>query len=242
MESGAVRLYGGAFNGRTPPKRARRAPAFDSARCIQDAPRRFVDDLLGDGISEFVPAALHRTSGGTCEALVAAVVDESAPSTLREMAAEALIFAAAAGHVTVESVAEHLVACIDAIPDKAGSALGGWFVSMALDLGAAHLAPRLRAAFARGAIDTLLVGVHDVTDEASAGGWSTPQWLREHLEHAERDDIHSWLSGWAWFNEPVGAKSTASTRPSSRAVKPPKRGRKSKRKAKRGKRKGGRRR
>lgn len=166
-------------------------------------PEALVDQLLGQGVSALLPAALYRTSGGSSEEIERLAADPLVAMPCRDAALGALVLGALEDEERRRAVLELFGAFLTE-PDRTIADMD--FVShvanRALDLYPAPIMPAIEQAFRKGRIDPFTIALADferVLEEDEQAVLAASRQASQELLPA---DPHRYLTRWADLEQP----------------------------------------
>lgn len=163
-------------------------------------PEDVIDELLGDAITELLPAVLWRTSGGETNGLRRLLEDRSAYGFCRGAAAEALSWGALFGDLDHEAIESYLLALLD---DETFAEPGdpAWYCVFhsVLDLYPQAHEDRLREWIRTADIPSYETPEGDLDWTLREPREQALAWKREEATRRLPTDVHGYLSHWAGF-------------------------------------------
>lgn len=160
------------------------------------------EKLLGLAVAELLPAALHRTRGGSHESLRALAADPSVAMGCRDAALGALAFGAL---VEPDARADvlGLFGAFLSEPDRriADMEFVSHVASRALDLYPAEIMPTIEQAFRKGRVDPFTIALADFERLMAADEQEVLADSRRALDELLPADVHGYLTRFAAFPE-----------------------------------------
>lgn len=163
-------------------------------------PEDVIDELLGDAVTELLPAVLWRTSGGATDGLRRLLEDRSAYGFSRGAAAEALAWGALFGDLDHEAIETYLLGLLgdETFADHGDPAWYCVFHSV-LDLYPKAREDRLREWARSGRIPAYETPEQDLDWTLREPREQALAWKREQAARRLPGDVHGYLSRWAGF-------------------------------------------
>lgn len=169
---------------------------------IATLPEDILDKLFGDMITEDFPWIFYATCGGSIERLKEHVLDKTAYVYSRGAAADAIVYAVVADAIPREHALEFFTALFTGNEAEEDSDFWSAIASRISDLYPEEAMDVIRRGFENGLIhedyidyewfeETLRKGKEQVLERTK----------REMRSKLDREDIHSYMSWWASFNE-----------------------------------------
>ncbi|MFO0754639.1 MAG: DUF1186 domain-containing protein [Thermodesulfovibrionales bacterium] len=161
-----------------------------------------LDDLFGDMITEDFSWIMYATSGGSVERLKELVLDRKAYVYSRGAAADAIVYAAVDGAITRESAIEFFTALFTG--DEADEYSDFWssIASRISDLYPEEAMDSIRKGFENGLIHEGYIDYEWFERTLRQGKEQVLEQTRQELgAKLDREDVHSYMSWWASFNE-----------------------------------------
>lgn len=163
-------------------------------------PEDVIDELLGDAITELLPAMLWRTSGGETDGLRRLLEDRSAYGFCRGAAAEALAWGALFGDLDYEAIETYLLGLLD---DETFAEHGdpAWYCVFhsVLDLYPLAHEDHLREWIRTARIPSYETPEGDLDWTLREPREQALAWKREQAARRLPADVHGYLSHWAGF-------------------------------------------
>ncbi|MFZ5998091.1 MAG: DUF1186 domain-containing protein [Nitrospirota bacterium] len=161
-----------------------------------------LDQLFGDMITEDFSWIFYATCGGSVERLKELVLDKAAYEYCRSAAAHAIVYAAVDGAITREAALEFFTMLFTGDEAEDGSDFWSFIASNISDLYPEEAMDVIRKGFEDGLIHEDFIDYEWFEETLRKG-------KEQVLERTERDmrarlgkeDIHSYMSWWASFNE-----------------------------------------
>jgi hypothetical protein len=165
-------------------------------------PSDICNELLGDTITEDLPALLYSTYPGSPDAIKGLIMDSKADEYCRGSAANALAYAVAGGLLDRKEVLDYLAGLLDGARSPGEEGFWSQIASVILDLYPSDHMVVIRRAFDRGVIDESMIDLECFTEELEK---SSPtkclKNLRKEMAHRMPENIHGRLEKWAGFQE-----------------------------------------
>ncbi|HAM53698.1 MAG TPA: hypothetical protein DCP92_24520 [Nitrospiraceae bacterium] len=179
----------------------REAKAHNVIVKIATLPEKVLDGLFGDMITEDFSWIFYATCGGSIERLRELVLDKTADEYCRGAAAQAIVYAVIGGVVTREAAIRFFSSLFTGSEASEGS---NFWSSIATKI--AHLYPEeamgvIRKAYEEGLIYDGYIDYGSFEKALTEGRDKVLEWTRREMERRLNvDDIHSYMSWWACFN------------------------------------------
>jgi len=164
-------------------------------------PRRDVDRLLGDAITETASQIMAAVFDGDPQPLYEIILDSQAHQFVRWSMCDTLALVALQDEFPRSEAARFLAACFtDLRPAESCCVWDGWQSAVAA-LGLADLRPQVKQAFERGWVDPTSMSFEDFEEDLNATLQSpnAPAWFLD--RHRPLGDIVERLSTWSFYSD-----------------------------------------
>lgn len=169
---------------------------------IAALPEKTLDELCGDMISEDFPWIFYATCGNSVERLKELVLDRSAYEYSRGAAAKAIVYAAVDGTINRESALEFFGTLFTGSEADEDSDFWSMIASRIADLYPEELMDVIQEAYETGLVYEGFIDYIFFEETLLKGKEQRLEETRHDMKHKlGKEDIHSYMSWWACFDE-----------------------------------------
>lgn len=165
-------------------------------------PKKFVDPLFGDTITEDLPMILYRTCGGSVEQIKELALNKEVYDFCRSSALRALNLAVVGGVVSREEMLDFYGSLFTGDEAEPGSDFWSFVASAIYEIYPEELMDVIKQAYQNDLIWSGYIGLDSFKWALEQGKEQMLADLRKDMQRRSIDDVHKHMSWWASFDQP----------------------------------------
>ena len=184
----------------------REARAHDIIVEVFSMPDRIPSDLFGDIVTENLPVILYKTCNGSLDRIRELVLNHDAYDFCRSSALEAMAYAMFDGVLSRDELLDFFGSLFTGNEAEPDSSFWASLTSLICSLHPEELMPVIKKAFEDDLIELFFIDEEDVEMALRGSKEAALEKVKKDFEGRMSEDVHSQMSWWATFEEPVSEK------------------------------------